>query len=200
VVRFFLLHTHYRSPIEFSDAQLKEIEATLDRYYVTVLRVGDFLDAPVGKKEKAEGVEELENTLSTYKARFEEAMDDDFNTALAIGHMFELVREVNRFLDGKPSGNKARALVESSLGLLRETGSVLRLFERTPAEWYASIMDVKQIGLSADDIEALIQKRQEARKQKDWAEADRIRDSLDEKGIILEDKPAGTVWRVKAGS
>jgi cysteinyl-tRNA synthetase len=200
VVRFFLLHTHYRSPIEFSDLLLKETEATLDRYYVTVLRVGDFLNAPSGKKEKAQGAEELEKILSTYKARFEEAMDDDFNTALAIGHMFELIREMNKFLDGKPSGNKARELVENSLSLLKETGSVLRLFERTPAEWYASIMDVKQIGLSADDIEGLIQKRQDARKQKDWAEADRVRDSLDEKGIILEDKPSGTVWRVKTGS
>jgi cysteinyl-tRNA synthetase len=200
VVRFFLLQTHYRSPIEFSDAQLREMEATLDRYYVTVLRINDFLAAPVGKKDKTQGAEELEKILSSYRARFVEAMDDDFNTALAIGHMFELVREVNRFLDGKPSGRKARELVEQTLALLKETGSVLRLFERTPAEWYASLMDVKHIGLTPDDIETLIQKRQEARKQKDWAEADRIRDSLDEKGIILEDKTTGTVWRVKAGS
>ena len=199
VVRFFLLQTHYRSPIEFSDALLKEIEATLDRYYVTASRIEDFLAAPVGKKEKAQGAEDLEKTLSAYRVRFEEAMDDDFNTALAIGHMFELIREVNRFLDGKPSGAKARSLVEETLGVLRETGSVLRLFERTPAEWYSAIMDVKQIGLTPEDIGSFIQKRQDARKSKDWAEADRIRDSLDEKGIILEDKPAGTVWRVKTG-
>jgi cysteinyl-tRNA synthetase len=200
VVRFFLLHTHYRSPIEFSDEQLREAEATIDRYYVTFGRITDFL-ALEGGKDKAQGAGELEQVLSTYKARFEEAMDDDFNTALAIGHIFELVREVNRFLDGKPSGPKARELVSRVLEALRETGGVLRLFHRTPGQWYSDIMTVKDIGLTAGDIEAMITRRQDARKEKNWAEADALRDELEEKGIALEDKPGGvTTWRVKVGS
>jgi cysteinyl-tRNA synthetase len=200
VVRFFLLQTHYRSPIEFSDFQLREAETTIDRYYVTLERITDFLETTPGGKEKAHGSDELRKTLSEFKAKFEDAMDDDFNTAQAVGHIFELVRETNRFLDGKPSGENARLLVEEALGLLRDIGSVLRLFKRTPRQWYESVMKMKDIGLSPEDIEALILKRREARADKDWAKADSIRDDLEAKGIILEDKPAGTTWRVKVGS
>jgi cysteinyl-tRNA synthetase len=199
VVRLFLLHTHYRSPIEFSDSLLSETESSLDRFYQTVRRTGDFL-AQEGGKDRTPGADELEEVLSTYRARFEEAMDDDFNTALAIGHMFELIHEINRFLDRKPSGETARAVVSKALDALRETGAVLRLFERSPEEWYRSIMKVKDIGLAESDILAFIEKRNEARASKDWAAADVIRDELGEKGLVLEDKPGGvTTWRVKVG-
>jgi cysteinyl-tRNA synthetase len=197
-VRFFLLQTHYRSPIEFSDALLREAETSLDRYYLTLRRAGDFL-AREGGKEKAPGAEELEGVVSGFKEKFREAMDDDLNTALAIGHMFELIREVNRFLDGKPSGQKARELVKGAMEALRETGAVLRIFQRTPEEWYSSIMKLRDVGLSEEEIASLIREREEARKGKNWDRADAVRDELLKKGIVLEDGPAGTVWRVKVG-
>jgi cysteinyl-tRNA synthetase len=196
VVRLFLLHTHYRSPIEFSDKLLEETEAQLDRFYTTLRRIEDFLAVESKKERVPEG---LEPVLNTYKARFEETMDDDFNTAGAIGRMFELITEVNRFLDEKPSGPSARELVQKALGILRETGAVLRLFQRSANDWYAALMDVKGLGITAEDIEAKIVERNEARKAKDFARSDAIRDELSGKGIILEDKPGRTEWRVKAG-
>ncbi len=199
VVRLFLLHAHYRSPIEFSDKLLEETEASLDRCYVTVGRVNDFL-ALKGGKDRAPGGEELERTLSAFGTGFDEALDDDFNTALAIGHTFELIHEINRFLDHKPSGGAARELLGQALLALREAGGVLGLFMRTPDEWYRSVMEVKDVGLTEDDIDSFIQRRNEARKNKDWSSADAIREELAAKGVILEDKPGGvTAWRVKVG-
>jgi cysteinyl-tRNA synthetase len=76
---------------------------------------------------------------------------------------------------------------------------VLRIFQRTPEEWYSSVMKLRDVGLSEEEIALLIQEREEARKGKDWERADAVRDELHEKGIVLEDGPAGTVWRVKVG-
>jgi cysteinyl-tRNA synthetase len=197
VVRLFLLQTHYRSPIEFSDSQLLEAEASLERYYETESRIKDFLGAAPGPE--ATPPAELENTLGSFQERFNEAMEDDFNTALAIGHMFALISEANRAMDMKPSGERARELLSRTLQALKETGGVLRIFQRTPGEWYMALMQVKGIGLSEGDIATLTEKREEARKNRDWAQADRIRGALEAKGIILEDKPGGTTWRVKAG-
>jgi cysteinyl-tRNA synthetase len=197
VVRFFLLSTHYRSPIEFSDEQLRETESSIDRYYTTVLRVRDFLGQEHAKEKPAADEKAFEDFLDKFEEKFVEAMDDDFNTALAIGSVFELVRLLNKYLDGRPSGKKAQGLVRKADDLLKQTGGVLNVFLRTPEEWYRSLMSVKGIGMTEADIAERIAARQAAREQKDWAEADRIRDELDQKGIILEDKRDGTAWRVK---
>jgi len=198
VVRCFLLTTHYRSPIEFSDKQLNEVEASLDRYYSTVLRINDFMKS-TGTAEKSTRSEELEEVINSFKERFLTAMDDDFNTALALGHIFELIRELNRFLDARPSGQKARELLSKAKKLLSEAGSVLNIFNRTPDEWYRSLMRVKKIGISEEELLKRIAERQEARKAKDWEKADRIRKEVEEMGIILEDKRDGTTWRVRVG-
>lgn len=200
VVRFFLLSTHYRNPIEFSDAQLKEAEASLDKYYTTIVRIKDFGE----KQGEASGTlseagELFSGVLSSFPRRFEEAMDDDFNTALAIGHIFDLIRELNRFLDTKPSGTKSRELVVEAEERLREAGAVLHLFGRTPVEWYASLMRVKGIALSEDEIHQKIRERRAARLAKDFQMADCIRRELEEKGIILEDKQERTDWKVRVG-
>ncbi len=198
VVRYFLLTTHYRSPIEFSDIQLNETELSIDRYYTTVLRINDFLETPAAKEKDANAAE-LEELLSSFKSKFHNAMNDDFNTASALGNMFELIREVNRFLDGKPSGQKANDIVTRIRDLLAEVGGVLNVFNKTPKEWYSSLMTVKKIDLSENDLDSKIQDRQKAREAKDWAAADVIRNELAEKGIILEDKRDGTRWKIKAG-
>ncbi len=198
VVRYFLLSAHYRSPIEFSDVQLNEAELSIDRYYTTVIRIDDFLET-AGKKDKIASSEELENLLSSFKEKFHTAMDDDFNTALALGNIFELIREVNRFLDSKPSGQKARDLVVRTNELLAEIGGVLNIFNKTPKEWYSALMKVKEIDLTEDDLQDRIAERQKAREAKDWGAADDVRNELAEKGIILEDKKDGTGWKIKVG-
>lgn len=200
VVRVFLLQTHYRSPIEFSDEQLREAEASIDRYYTTLIRAEDFTGKAAASSDERGDAAPLQAILGSFRAKFKEAMDDDLNIALAIGHIFELIREVNKFLDVRPSGEGAKTLLSRALEALRETGAVLRIFERTPQEWYRSLMEVKKIGLSPAEIEALIKEREEARKNKDWARADFVRDELDKKGILLEDKKDGTAWRVKPGA
>ena len=201
VVRFFLLSTHYRSPIEFSDLLLQEAEASIDKYYTTIMRIQDFVEKNTDGKETLSKAGELFSALlsSFFSGNFQEAMDDDFNTALAIGHIFELVRELNRFLDSKPSSLQDRQLVLSAQERLAEAGEILHLFGRTPLEWYASLMKVKSIALSETEIHQKIKERRDARLRKDWQLADTIRRELEEKGIILEDKKDGTDWKVRVG-
>ncbi|MGW8273136.1 MAG: DALR domain-containing protein, partial [Thermodesulfovibrionales bacterium] len=122
-----------------------------------------------------------------------------FNTALAIGHLYELIREINRFLDGKPLGETARALVEEALLKMRECSHVLNVFNKRPSEWYVSLMMTKRIPLTEADIEGRIRARNEARALRDWKAADVIRDELLGHDIVLEDRPDGTVWRIKVG-
>ena len=198
VVRCFLLSTHYRSPIEFSDKQLNESEISIDRYYSTFLRVSDFLET-IGEKEKAEGLEEFDNTLSSFTGKFRSAMDDDFNSALASGHIFELLKELNKFLDSKPSGAKAKEIVTKAQTLLAEAGGVLNIFQRKPEEWYRSLIKVKKISITEEGLLKKISERQDLRKNKDWASADRVRNDLQSEGIILEDKQDGTRWKVQVG-
>lgn len=198
VVRYFLLTAHYRSPIEFSDVQLNESELSIDRYYTTVMRINDFIET-AGTAEKIPAAAELMDLLSSFKDKFHHAMDDDFNTALALGFIFELIREVNRFLDSRPSGQKAMDLVLQTKGLLAEVGGVLNIFNKTHEQWYRALMKVKNIDLSEEDLNKKITERENARKDKDWTAADKIRNELEEKGVILEDKKDGTMWKIRVG-
>ncbi len=200
VVRFFLLSTHYRSPIEFSDEQLREAESSIDRYYSTVIRIDDFLSkGEGGDQELARAGTLFSEFLAVFLHKFEEAMDDDFNTALAIGHIFELIREANKFLDNKPSGAKSRELLAHTKELLMNVGTTLNIFNRPPREWYVSIMKNRKIGLTEQEITDKINARLDARQKKDWHSADAIRKELEEKGIILEDKKDRTDWKVRVG-
>lgn len=200
VVRFFLLSTHYRSPIEFSDEQLREAESSADRYYTTIVRMSDFLEREYSvSKEPSDAAKMFGEVLFSFKEKLEEAMDDDFNTALAFGHIFELIRELNRFLDNRPSGSKDKELLLKARELLSEAGDILNIFNRTPYEWYLSLMETKNIGLSEKEIIEKIGERQDARQRKNWHLADAIRKELEEKRIILEDKKDRTDWKVKIG-
>ncbi len=200
VVRFFLLSTHYRSPIEFSDALLKEAEVSIDRYYTTIIRIEDFLNSDTGAQKPSAAEKAMEGVVNSFMDRFKEAMDDDFNTALAVGHIFELIREINKFLDTRPSGPKAKELLLKSGDLLLQSGSVLNIFSKKPEEWYDALMKTKNIPYSRTDILEKIALRQEARQRKDWAAADAVRKELELHGIILEDKKDGTRWKVSIGS
>jgi len=197
-VRFFLLSTHYRSPIEFSDAQLREAEHSIDRYYTTVLRMNDFISQ---KDEEEKGLSNAGETFQeftlSFRKKFAEAMDDDFNTALAIGHMFELIRAANAFLDNKPSSLEDRELLLQAKELLQESGDILNILNKTPDAWYRSLIHIRKIDFSEKDILKKIESRQHARQNKDWDTADRIRKELEEKGIILEDKKDRTDWKIK---
>ncbi len=211
-VRLFLLQTHYRSPIEFSNEPLEEAEHTLERFYQSLERLDDFLMLPEGKHESSPaGFDDENGIIASFKKHFVQAMDDDFNTALAIGHIFELIKDINRFLDAKPAGAKAKELMSGAKRELLEAAGVLNVFNRTPSEWQRALLKIKKVVaeehavLKEDvqitkfeiDIESLIAERQKARESKDWARADAIRADLEKRGIILEDKQGKTAWRVK---
>jgi cysteinyl-tRNA synthetase len=200
VLRFFLLSTHYRSPIEFSDEQLREAERSIDRYYTTIVRVNDFLEKDYdATKEISNAANIFREILFSFKDKFAEAMDDDFNTALSLGHVFELIRELNRFLDNKPSFSKDRELLLRAKELLSETGDILNIFNKTPYDWYLSLMKIRNIGLSEKEILEKIKERESARQKKEWHRADAVRKELEEKGIILEDKKDRTDWKIRIG-
>ncbi len=202
VIRLFLLSSHYRSPIEFSNEQLHDAESSLDRYYSTVARIEEFLTGVGTTSSKtpknANTVsDELTAVLASFQGRFEEAMDDDVNTALATGHVFELVRIINKYLDAKPSGEYAYKMIGQALDALHMAGSVLNLFQRTPAKWNVGLLATRKIPLTEVEIEQKIEHRQKARQNKDWALADSIRKELEDKGILLEDRKDGSGWKVK---
>lgn len=171
-VRFFILNSHYRSPLNYSDEQLDNARAALTRLY-TALR----------------GIEEtpLGDFGEDYRARFKDAMDDDFNTPEAMAVLFELAREINRLRE-----HDAVSAAQAA-ALLVELGGVLGLIQSTAENYLKAAPSAK--GLAAEDVEALVAQRTEARANKDWAESDRLRDLLKEQGIVLEDSAKGTSWR-----
>jgi len=173
VVRYFLVSSHYRSQVDYSEENLAEAGRTLTRLYHALRGI-----VPA----KAADVPE-----SGHDQRFAEAMDDDFNTAGAIAVLHAVANEINQHRrDGREEDAKRSAAV------LVRLGGVLGLLQQDPEAFFQADTGGE---LRAGDIEALIQARTDARKAKDFAEADRIRDHLAEKGIILDDAREGTSWR-----
>ncbi|ACQ52341.1 cysteine--tRNA ligase [Clostridium botulinum] len=178
VLRMFMLSGHYRTQINFSMELLDSTKAALDRLYNSINNLENLLD-----EVKNEGLrdEELKyrDELQKYKEKYIEKMDDDFNTADAISVIFDLIRDVNTNITIESS----KELVKYALDLIRELGSPLGILQKSTK---ASL---------EEEIERLIQERQKARKEKDWALADKIRDDLKERGIVLEDTPQGVRWK-----
>jgi cysteinyl-tRNA synthetase len=194
VVRFFILTAHYRSPVDFSEQNLKEAQAGLSRFYEALQLAAEAVEGVPDSEVAAQEGAELE-------AQFRAAMDDDFNTAQAIGHLFEGVRTINRLVAEKKFRKKADkvASVRALRGKIAELGDVLGLFVSDPAGWLKqqNLKGLQVLGLTEADLDAAIQERLEARGNKDFARADQIRDELVQKGIELLDSPAGTTWKIK---
>jgi cysteinyl-tRNA synthetase len=193
VLRFFLLSAHYRSPIDFSDQNLKESELGLERIYKALLIIDERLAAGddfAPSEESAELAEKCDNIA----ARFTEAMDDDFNTALALGNLFDLVRSINKVAPVAP-----RELLERIKREVAAIANVLGVCDSKPAEFLQRLKDRKtsEMELSVEEIERLIAERAEARKAKNFQRSDEIRNQLLEKNIELLDGPQGTTWKVK---
>jgi len=172
VMRYFFLSSHYRGPINYSFDQLDQADAALARIY-TALR-----DLPTTQSYQP----------GAQTARFQEAMDDDFNTPEAFAVLQTLTREINIARD---SGAAEKA---SALGAeLKVLANVLGIGQLDPAEWFRA---ARQVGVSDVEIEQRIAERLAARAAKNWSDSDRIRDELAKQGVILEDKPGGkTTWR-----
>ena len=179
VVRLFMLSTHYRNPINFSDEILNQSKAGLERLYNAKERV-EFIISKLN--DNAENADELklEEELNSFRQRFIEAMDDDLNTADALSIIFELAR----FMNSNVNENATKEFANKVLGEFNELTGVLNIVNKKHEE---DMLD--------EEIEALIQKRTDAKKNKDFKLADEIRNELLEKGIVLEDTRQGVKWR-----
>jgi cysteinyl-tRNA synthetase len=205
VLRLFLLSTHYRSPVDFSQEAMGEAERRLERLYQTLdqmgnVRVRGTASPPAGTPE----VVELREKIEQLSARFQEEMDNDFNTAAATGHLFDLSRALNRVQDacgGKPDGDTAALLVEGARQL-KELAGILGLLQAPPEAFFAEQqrLHLAAAGIDEKQVERLVAERTKARQEKNWARADEIREMLGRMSVTLEDGPGGTKWRVRPAS
>lgn len=193
VIRFYLLSTHYRSPVDFSDQSLKGAKSGLDNFYTLFQKLDEISsrgqgNTPAGLNQKGTGEWER------FRTAFDAAMDDDFNTARAIGVLQELRAEVNARAEkeGAESAREAKRLFDSF-------GKILGLFRVPPPEWSYRPWEsaaAAETALSDEAIEKLVREREEVRKKREWKKSDEIRDRLAAAGIVIEDRPDGTT-RIK---
>ncbi|AWV86645.1 cysteine--tRNA ligase [Acinetobacter radioresistens] len=179
VIRYFIVSSHYRSPVNFSDVALKEAKTALTRFYHAF------------KAYQQQFNEELTDHFSQiHLERFNAAMCDDFNTAEAMAVLFELAKELNRALKEE---NAEQAKVFYST--LRHLTNILGLVQHNVDDFLRSDIGQEALGLSESEIEELIQQRVDAKKAKDFTKADSIRQNLLDQGVVLEDTRQGTLWR-----
>lgn len=174
-IRYLMISSHYRSPINYSTDIIEQCKASLVRLYTC----RDNLDFAIANAVEGEATEEIKAMLKKHQEKFVEAMNDDLNTADAISAVFELVRDINTSV---VSAKASKADCEAAAKLFDELTGILGL-----------VYNRKKEDLD-EDIEALIAQRTQARKDRNWAEADRIRDELKAKGIVLEDTAQGVKW------
>ena len=176
-IKFMMIQAHYRMPLNYTVSVIEACKAALERMYTC----RDNLDFAIenAPSEAAGGEEEFLKALEEKRERFIAAMDDDLNTADAVAVLFDLVRDINTYITS-PHG---KASLEAAAKLFDELTDVLGI-----------LYNRKKESLD-DEVEAMIAARQQARKDRNWAEADRIRDELKAMGIVLEDTPQGVKWK-----
>lgn len=206
VLRLFVLQSHYRSPVDFSDESLRDARTGMDRFYATLKALKDTLvrhQTSVNDREDSltEEHRQVFEKIMALPERFTEDMDDDFNTARAIGHLYDSVRILNSYMaegQNEPAPETVYVLVRSREILLR-IGAVLGLFLDDPDHYFDADRnrEVCKRGLDVEEIEGLIEARRLARAQKDWKQADEIRQMLVEKKVSLKDTSDRTVWKIE---
>lgn len=178
VVRLFMLSAHYRAQLNFSEELLQSAKSALERLYNAIYNLEN-LSNEVKRNELNEEEKEYIKRLDEYRQKYIEKMDDDFNTADAIAVIFDMIKDININI----KSDSSKEIIDYALSIIRELGGTLGILQKSTEE------DVE------DEIQELINKREEARKEKNWALADEIRDKLKERGILLEDTPQGVRWK-----
>jgi cysteinyl-tRNA synthetase len=206
VLRLFMLQSHYKSPVDFSDSVLAETRVAMNRLYTTLKAIkeiltgcGDFSAMRVDDLSEKE--RDLAARMMALPDKFVDAMDDDFGTPRAIGHIFDAVRLVNGYLGDKTFSATAKAcfILNVAQKNIQEVGHVLGLFLEEPDHYFRQDRDREagKRGLDVEEIDGLIEERRAARQSEDWKRADDIRQLLAEKKIVIQDSPAGTTWKIE---
>ena len=190
-LRLFLVSSHYRSPIDFSEKNLEDAEKVLSRFYEALANADEVLKGELASRDVVR-----KHPLLT---KCEEAMNDDFNTSVVLALMNEELRAINTELDkiARGSGDQNKLLV--CVAAFRLVGGLLGLLSSSPEKFKKEIFDLKKssLGLDVAKIEKLIKDRDLARKGQDWGRADQCRDELTQMGVVLEDTPQGTEWKIQ---
>jgi cysteinyl-tRNA synthetase len=190
-VRLFLLSSHYRNPVDYTPEALGESTTALEKIYTLMLRLEDALGGDAGK-----GTEPVSED-DPFWERFCEAMDDDFNTARALGVVFDAVRHGNRMLDESRAPVPEHRVLQRALNRM---GAVLGLLTQPPRQFMENRQRQgleRQDGVDRERIEALVAERSAARRDKNWKRADEIRRELETMEILIEDRADGTLWKVR---
>ncbi len=192
-LRLFLLSNHYRSPIDYTPRNIEEAGKNLDKFYGTLKRIGEIIE------HNSEIVED--NSFDgEYWETFCSAMDDDFNSALGLGSLFDAIRNINRLLDETPDSmsNNTHRQVLSARAQILKIGTILGILAENPDDYfkYKKKSALEKQELDPVIIEDLIKKRSEARVSKDWAKADEIRKKLEAMNVVVEDRSDKTYWKV----
>jgi cysteinyl-tRNA synthetase len=201
-IRLYYLQTHYRSPLPWSDTALLEALAMLARLYEAreqAEQMGG--DEPLAKVVEAIGADarRVVELAEGFAERLHAALDEDFNTAQALGHAFELARALNRLANHKQAKRRGGPIARLALDALDAIGPALGLLALPTAAFHEQVIErrLRALGVERSDIEALVAERQQARADKDWSRADALRDALTERGVVLMDTPTGPVWRMR---
>jgi cysteinyl-tRNA synthetase len=195
VLRLFLLSKHYRSPLDFARKDVLNVQSGLIRIYRTLQRLESLIGRPESKCDPAAECVFPDAGAGDFIKQFLAFMDDDMNTAGAVGLIFEKVKEMNRIMDsqaGKPDEALLKGLAGDRPDLLKAAG-VLGILQSGPEEFLSSVAGDSEV--DSEEVERLIRERKDARANRDWARADSVRKTLQEMGVIIEDTPQGTKWR-----
>jgi len=199
VIKAFLLSTHYRSPLDYREENIKNMEKAIYRFYETLYWLKKA--QPLKEGLLSEKARKLEKGLKDFENNFISALLDDFNTALALGHLFSFENEIYNFITKTPNLTTEEVLllekIEKKIKDL--SGRILGIGEREPDEFWNTERKRKLNAIKKDleEIEALVKKRESARKEKNFILADKIRDELKNLGIILKDTRTETFWYVE---
>ena len=183
IIRYFILSAHYRSPLNFSEEQLQQAESSLQRLNNIIFNVKHLLKQDKFRKSKDKNDNLILEKRRENEQKFIEAMDDDFNTPVALSRLFGFAREVNIYLSSPEQKNKE---------VLEE---IIKFYQELAGKLLGILKDFDQEESFEQEIKKLIEDREEARKEKNWVKSDQIRVKLQEKGILLEDTPNGVRWK-----
>jgi cysteinyl-tRNA synthetase len=176
----------------------------LGRFYTTLKAIQDEMKKPIvspQKRVESSVIEDCRQAIESFQVRVEEAMNDDFNTAQALGYFYDLQRILNILLDvskGRPT-EEIILLLKKGREHFSKMGSIFGLFQEDPEKYLKELKKerLKRLNLSEEEILKFIEQRNAARKSKNWKRADEIRSDLLSKGIVLEDTSSGTIWKIK---